>query len=178
MSTPVATGPFDAIVIGAGFGGLGATIALAERGARVCLCETLRYPGGCASTFSRDGFRFDAGATLVSGLAPSQLFGAWLAKYSRETVVDWMDPLVDVRAPRLRLSVTRSRQAVADQRCAIPGAPADSIRAFFAMQSEVAAVLWGLFDDPDLLPPFTVRSSTSALSDAGSCSSIEPLTVE
>ena len=46
----------------------GAALALAKRGARVCLCESLRYPGGCASTFSKDGARFDAGATLVSGL--------------------------------------------------------------------------------------------------------------
>jgi phytoene dehydrogenase-like protein len=141
VSNPAPAGPFEVLVIGAGFGGLGAAIALAERGARVCLCETLRYPGGCASTFSRDGFRFDAGATLVSGLLPSQLFGASLAKYSRETVVDRMGPLVDVRAPRLRLSVTRSRQGVVDQLCAIPGAPRASIRAFFAMQNVVAEVL-------------------------------------
>jgi phytoene dehydrogenase-like protein len=75
---------YDAIVIGAGFGGLGAALGLAERGARVCLLEALRYPGGCASTFTKvvrdaEGHaqtcRFDAGATVVSGLAPHQLFG-------------------------------------------------------------------------------------------------------
>src|SRR5512147_1424469 len=71
---------FDVVVIGAGFGGLGCALTLGELGARVCLCEMLKYPGGCASTFSKGGFRFDAGATLLSGLGEEQLFGRWLAK--------------------------------------------------------------------------------------------------
>ena len=50
----------DALVIGAGFGGLGAALRLAEGGARVALCETLKYPGGCASTFERGGHRYGA----------------------------------------------------------------------------------------------------------------------
>jgi phytoene dehydrogenase-like protein len=68
MSEPRDTSTFDVLVIGAGFGVLGAALSLAEQGARVCLCESLGYPGGCASTFQRGGFRFDAGATLLSGL--------------------------------------------------------------------------------------------------------------
>lgn len=145
---------FDVLVVGAGFGGLGTALALAEQGARVCLCETLRYAGGCASTFERGGLRFDSGATLVSGLAPGQLFGSWLARYSRETTVDWIDPLIDLRAPGLRLSVGRDRARNIEQFCALPGAPENGIRAFFAKQKATADVLWSLFDDPTLLPPF------------------------
>ena len=37
---------FDALVIGAGFGGLGAALTLASAGARVGLVEALTYPGG------------------------------------------------------------------------------------------------------------------------------------
>jgi phytoene dehydrogenase-like protein len=51
----------DVLVIGAGFGGLGTALTLGQGGAKVLVCEALRYPGGCASTFSRGGFRFDAG---------------------------------------------------------------------------------------------------------------------
>jgi phytoene dehydrogenase-like protein len=74
MSSPADV--YDVIVIGAGFGGLGTALSLAERGARVCLLEALRYPGGCASTFTKNvrdaqghvhACRFDAGATVVSG---------------------------------------------------------------------------------------------------------------
>ncbi|MDF3065015.1 MAG: hypothetical protein K0R38_616 [Polyangiaceae bacterium] len=150
--------PFDVLVIGAGFGGLSAALSLAEGGAKVCLCEALKYPGGCASTFERDGFRFDAGATLVSGLARGQLFGRWLERYSPQTVIDWIDPLLHVRAKALELVVGRDRERLVEQLCALGGAPAEGIRAFFQRQRAVADVLWSLFDDPSLLPPFSVGS--------------------
>ena len=140
-------------MIGAGFGGLGAALALAERGARVVLCEALRYPGGCASTFERGGRRFESGATLFSGLGPDQLFGRWLARHGLSVEVDWLDPVVEVRAPGLRLPVGRDRAAFIDSLCALPGAPAAEIRAFFDRQKGVADTLWQLFDDPALLPP-------------------------
>ena len=59
---------YDAIVIGAGFGGLGAALTLAESGLKVGLLEALNYPGGCASTFKRRGYAFESGATLFSGV--------------------------------------------------------------------------------------------------------------
>jgi len=149
---------FDVLVIGAGFGGLATALSLAEGGATVCLCEALKYPGGCASTFERDGFHFDAGATLVSGLGPGQLFANWLARYAPDTAVDWIDPLVDVRAPGLQLTVTRDRQHLIEQFCAEDGAPVVGVRAFFARQAAVADVLWTLFDEPSLLPPFGVKN--------------------
>ncbi len=155
---PQASGePFDVLVVGAGFGGLAAALTLAERGARVCLCETLRYPGGCASTFQRGGFRFDAGATLLSGLEPSQPFGRWLSRYAPETRIDWLDPLVELRAPTLTLSTGRTRAALVAELCTLPGAPVSGIRAFFEQQERVASVLWALFEDPTLLPPFDLR---------------------
>ncbi len=67
---------YDAVVVGAGFGGLATALELTRRGARVALCETLDYPGGCASTFHRDGYAFEAGATLFSGLGPRRRAGA------------------------------------------------------------------------------------------------------
>ena len=50
----------DAIIIGSGFGGLGAALTLAQAGLDVLVLETLNYPGGCAGTFVRDGAHFDA----------------------------------------------------------------------------------------------------------------------
>jgi phytoene dehydrogenase-like protein len=148
--------PVDALVIGAGFGGLGAALALAERGAKVLLCETLRYPGGCASTFERGGYRFESGATLFSGLGPDQLFGRWMTRHGLDVTVDWLDPIVEVRAPPLRLSVGRDRAALVDALAALPGAPERRLREFFAFQERVADTLWGLFDDPALLPPLSL----------------------
>lgn len=149
---------YDAVVVGAGFGGLGAALELAHRGARVALCETLTYPGGCASTFRRDGYAFESGATLFSGLGEGQLFDRWVQQHGLEVQVDWLDPLVELRTPGLRLSVHRDRQRWIEQLCALPGAPARALRDFFTVQHQVAQALWPLFDDPSLLPPLDVKA--------------------
>lgn len=143
----------DAVVIGAGFGGLGAALSLAERGARVAIVESLAYPGGCASTFRRAGYRFESGATLFSGLAPGQLFGDWIARHRLDVTIDWLDPLVELRTPDLRLAVGRDREAFIATLAALPGAPAPQIKAFFAYQRRIADTLWSVFDDPAMLPP-------------------------
>src|SRR5262245_55741885 len=66
---------YDAIVIGAGIGGLTAAALLARAGRAVLLLEGHIEPGGCASSFRRkrpDGssYIFDVGATLFGGFQP------------------------------------------------------------------------------------------------------------
>ena len=56
----------SAVVIGSGFGGLAAAVRLAVRGYRVTVFEKLDKPGGRAYVFEQDGFRFDAGPTIVT----------------------------------------------------------------------------------------------------------------
>jgi phytoene desaturase len=55
-----------AIVIGSGFGGLAAAIRLSVRGWRVQVLERLPVPGGRARVHEQDGFRFDAGPTIIT----------------------------------------------------------------------------------------------------------------
>lgn len=55
-----------ALVIGAGFGGLAAAIRLLAKGYKVTLIERQQEAGGRAQVFERDGFRHDAGPTVVT----------------------------------------------------------------------------------------------------------------
>jgi len=55
-----------AVVIGSGFGGLAAAVRLGARGYRVTVVERLDQPGGRARVFEQDGFRFDAGPTIIT----------------------------------------------------------------------------------------------------------------
>ncbi len=133
---------FDVLVIGAGFGGLGAALRLAEKGARVLVCETLKYPGGCASTFSRSGYRFESGATLFSGFDEQQLFGQWIRQHQLDVTIDWIDPLVELRTPALTLAIGRDRERLVSALCSLPGAPVSNLRDFFNLQTKVAGTLW------------------------------------
>ena len=109
----------DCVVVGAGFGGLGAAMTLAEGGARVALCEALKYPGGCASTFTRQGWRFESGATLFSGFDPGQLFDRWITAHSLAVETRVLDPMVELRAGDLRLAVPPSREGLIARLCAL-----------------------------------------------------------
>lgn len=57
----------DVIVIGSGIGGLTAAALLQKRGFSTLVFEKNRYPGGSCSSFQRDGYRFDAGASVFYG---------------------------------------------------------------------------------------------------------------
>lgn len=54
-----------AVVIGAGFCGLAAAVRLRARGFRVLVVDALARAGGRARGFERNGFRFDAGPTVL-----------------------------------------------------------------------------------------------------------------
>ena len=54
------------VVIGAGLGGLAAAARLHALGHRVTVCERLRHIGGKLGTYSRDGYRFDTGPSLLT----------------------------------------------------------------------------------------------------------------
>lgn len=61
---------YDVIVIGAGLGGLSAGALLSAQGRKVLILEQSARIGGCCSSFERDGFRFDVGASIVEIIKP------------------------------------------------------------------------------------------------------------
>lgn len=148
----------DVAVVGAGFGGLATALRLAELGADVVLCESLRYPGGCASTFTRSGYQFESGATLFSGLGDDQLFGEWNRKWNLGLRFDTLDPIVELRTDLWSLAIPPDPDEFIRRFLELPGAEPAPVKNFFRTQREVANALWKLFDDPTLLPPLTGTS--------------------
>lgn len=59
----------DVVVIGSGIGGLCCGALLARYGYRVTICESHTIPGGAAHGFERDGYIFDSGPSLYSGMS-------------------------------------------------------------------------------------------------------------
>ena len=66
---------YDAIVIGAGLGGLAAETTLAHSGLEVLLLERHNVPGGYASSFVRGRYEFEVALHELSGVGPPERRG-------------------------------------------------------------------------------------------------------
>ena len=87
-----------AVVIGSGFGGLGAAVRLSARGYDVTVLEKLDAPGGRAYTFRQDGFTFDAGPTIIT--APYLFEELWQLcgrRFADDIDLRAIDPFYEIR---------------------------------------------------------------------------------
>lgn len=64
---------YEVVIVGGGLGGLTAAALLAARGVQVCLLEKESRGGGCAVTFDRFGYTFEAGASLYASWQPGEI---------------------------------------------------------------------------------------------------------
>ncbi|HYE66198.1 MAG TPA: NAD(P)/FAD-dependent oxidoreductase [Pyrinomonadaceae bacterium] len=64
---------YEVIVVGGGIGGLTTAALLAARGVNVCLLEKEARTGGCAATFQKFGYEFEAGASLYASWQPGEI---------------------------------------------------------------------------------------------------------
>jgi phytoene desaturase len=81
------------LIIGAGPGGLAASLLLAKAGVQVTILERLPHVGGRTSTFSANGFTFDVGPTFF--LYPQvlrEIFAAVGSDLDRELELVRLDP--------------------------------------------------------------------------------------
>ena len=88
----------DAIVIGAGLGGLAAAMRLGAKGYRVTVIDRLDMPGGRGSSITQGGHRFDLGPTIVT--VPQGLRELWAAcgrDFDRDVDLRALDPFYEIR---------------------------------------------------------------------------------
>lgn len=82
---------YDAIVIGAGNGGLTAAATLARHGVNVLLLERHNIPGGCATSFCRGRFEFEVSLHQLSGLGSADKPGPLRATLGQLEVMDRLE---------------------------------------------------------------------------------------
>lgn len=126
---------FDAIVVGAGMGGLSAAAFLSMAGMKVAVFEKHDKPGGYVTSFRLHGVRFDAGIESLPELAPDDTLGSFLSMWG-----------VDVPSIARRESVRvftdaadyrfRGDALVDDFRAAFPGRRGEVDR-FFGINSRM-----------------------------------------
>ncbi|MBK9087728.1 MAG: FAD-dependent oxidoreductase [Holophagales bacterium] len=149
---------WDAVVVGAGVGGLVAAGLLARSGRRVLLLEAHETPGGCAGFYEAGGFTFDAGATTLIGFDPgdplatiAEALGIRLGEDLRLEPVDG----VDVQLPGVSFFYGRDRPAWEKSAVRLfPGASS-----FFRRLRRDAALLWGASRSWPVLPLLSPRDA-------------------
>ncbi|NMW17722.1 MAG: FAD-dependent oxidoreductase [Chlorobiaceae bacterium] len=126
----------NVVVIGAGVGGLAAAALLARKGAMVTVLEAQDYPGGCAATFAREGYRFDAGATIGCGFH----VGGPMDRLGKELGILWPvspEPVAwQYHHNSLHLDLPPHRLGILER---FPGSAT-----FWREQADIAKILWHL----------------------------------
>jgi phytoene desaturase len=88
---------YDVIVIGAGCGGVTSGALLAAGGRSVLVLEQSDLLGGCCSTFEKDGYYFDVGATLLEFPLPiDHVFRSLGTTFADEVDLVDVDPVYNV----------------------------------------------------------------------------------
>jgi C-3',4' desaturase CrtD len=150
---------YDAIVIGAGIGGLTAAALLAHDGYRVLVLESHIEPGGCASSYERrrpngDRYIFDVGATLFAGFTPG---GAhhWVAQ---QLGISWpvrrLEPAMEAWLPDRSVRRWGDARWIDERRMAFP-AQAWEAEGFWREQERAAEIAWRFAARRPPIPPET-----------------------
>jgi phytoene desaturase len=90
----------EAIVLGAGLGGLAAAMRLGAKGYRVTVLDRLDRPGGRGSSITEAGHRFDLGPTIVT--VPEVFRKLWAAcgrDFDADVDLRALDPFYEIRWP-------------------------------------------------------------------------------
>ncbi|MCA9948935.1 MAG: FAD-dependent oxidoreductase [Anaerolineales bacterium] len=129
------------VIIGAGIGGLTAAALLLKAGQRVTVLEAHVYPGGSAGTFYHQGYRFDAGATLVGGFSEGGPHARLAQVLNLEWPVKPVDPAWVVHLPDGRSITQYSDPQVwhAERRRVFP-----QTEPFWQKQKRLADISWDI----------------------------------
>lgn len=87
---------YDYIIVGSGLGGLSVACLLTKDGKKVLVLEKGISPGGCASTYSKNGYRFEAGATTLVGLGSKHPVGILLGHLGIELRSLRLNPTMEI----------------------------------------------------------------------------------
>jgi len=143
------------IVIGAGNGGLTAATVLAKQGYSVKLLEAHSYSGGCAGTFKRKGYLFDAGATLTGGFNNGEVMHNLLNKIGlKEWFAKFDENAMTVHLPN-KIMIPRYGD---DRRWDIRAENfGDESLNFWKWQENTADLMWSIANKSPPFPPQNLK---------------------
>jgi phytoene dehydrogenase-like protein len=143
---------YDVIIIGSGIGGLTAGNYLARDGFSTLIIEQGPRPGGCATSFQRGGFSFDAAVHWIAQCGEGGVVHQILKELNLAEKIEFVRvyPPLAVVTSRSRYVIPAGKsEALAYLQDRFPS-EREGIDRFFAVQGRIAREMVRLFEaDPD-----------------------------
>jgi len=128
------SGSYDAIIIGAGIGGLVCGCYLAKAGMKVLMCEQHSKAGGYCTSFKRKGFTFDAAAHSFGGYREGGVTRKILndLEIDKKIVISRSDPSDIVNTPGYKVSFWNDLERTKSELAAFFPEESNNIKRFFS----------------------------------------------
>ncbi len=143
---------YDVIIAGSGMGGMSAGAMLANNGYKILILEKAHAPGGCSSSFFRQGYVFESGATTLIGFDENQP----LWKLEKETGIqipkEEITPSMSVWLAGEQLTRYKDREQWI-QECTRVFGNANGQRAFWEEALAVSDLVWKVSLKNPFFPP-------------------------
>lgn len=82
-------GPYDALVIGSGIGGLTAAACLSKMGKKVCVLEQHYTAGGFTHSYDRNGYEWDVGVHYIGDVGSPRTLARRLFDFVSDNQLQW-----------------------------------------------------------------------------------------
>ena len=112
------------------------------------MLERHNVPGGCASFFQRAGYRFDVGATLVSGFGVRGVHRRLFEQLEIEVAATPVEPAMDVHLPDVDVRRFGDARWGAERRRVF----GDAAEPFWQRQEQIAELAWDFSGRFPMLP--------------------------
>ncbi len=130
---------FDVVIAGAGIGGLTCGALLAKKGVRVAIFEKNERAGGYCSSFSQDGYVFDACIDSIGGLGKGSVLREALKELEvlDEIQLIELDPIRRNLFPGISIDIPNSYEHYQDDLQKLFPKQTDGIRKAFTVMSDI-----------------------------------------
>lgn len=141
---------YDEIVVGAGYAGITAAAYLAKAGRKVLLLESHTTLGGCAGYFKKGGFRFEAGATTLTGAGPNGPLGRIISEMKLNSGLRKLDRAMIIHEGEDRFIRWADTERWTEELARI--APENPVREFAQWVDRTGERMWGFAQSPAFPP--------------------------